>query len=334
MWMLARLLLCAGLAIGMVGSSAQAQSAMTAGSPELLKPHRIDIGGGRRMNLQCIGRGSPTVVFDQGWGGTILDWAKVQKAVSGLTRACFYDRAGEGWSDPSGRAATVLNVTDDLHALLRRAGVRGPIVLVGHSLGGLYATAYADRFAAQVGGLVLVEPAFAGQDDDPKDPAEQKLEDDLAKRQKDALAACAAAARLGELSPADPHHCFDPKPPFTPAEIGYLLPAYVKPLRWEAMASELGRGDEEFRLARPWGDKPVVVLTRDQFPAAPGQSEAARAAGEALWRHGHDQLAARTSRGRSVTVRGAGHYIQQDQPQAVIDAIREVVDEVRAKPRG
>jgi len=217
--MIARLLLCATLALGLLGAQTRAQSGMTAGSPELLKPHQVDVGGGRRMNIQCIGSGSPTVVFDQGWGGTVLDWAKVQKAVSGMTRACFYDRAGEGWSDPAVRPATVLNVTDDLHTLLHRANVRDPIVLVGHSLGGVYATVYIDRFPAKVGGLVLVDPAFAGQDDDPKSAAEKALEDGLGRRQGEALAACAAFARQGQLSPADPHHCFDSKPPFTPAEI-------------------------------------------------------------------------------------------------------------------
>jgi hypothetical protein len=82
----------------------------------LLRPHFVEVGGGRRMNLECIGTGSPTVVFDQGWGGTILDWLKVQAPISALTRTCFYDRAGMGWSPPSGRPSTPLNVSDDLHA--------------------------------------------------------------------------------------------------------------------------------------------------------------------------------------------------------------------------
>jgi pimeloyl-ACP methyl ester carboxylesterase len=281
------------------------------------------------MNLQCVGKGAPTVIFSQGWGGTILDWAKVQPTVSGFTRACFYDRAGEGYSDPANRPATPQNVTDDLHALLHAARISGPVVLVGHSLGGLYVTLYADRFLDEVSGLVLVDSSFSGQDDVPETDAEKAALDAALKGQAHAVAACTAHARAGELSLADPHHCFEAKPPFSAAEIAYLLPAYLKPFRWEAMASEQGHLDEERPFARPWGDRPVIALTRDHFPAAPGQSEASCQANADHWKEGHDQLAARSSRGSSIVVANSNHYIQNDQPQAVAEAIRKVVMQVR-----
>jgi pimeloyl-ACP methyl ester carboxylesterase len=295
----------------------------------LLTPHLVDVGGGRRMNLECMGNGSPIVVFDQGWGGTILDWVKVQKPISAMTRACFYDRAGMGWSDPSGRPSTPRNVTDDLHILIRKAGIQGPVVLVGHSLGGLYATLFADRFPDDVAGLVLVDPSFAGQDDLARTPEEKKADEAGAKQQSDYLAGCAGFARRGELSRAEPHHCFDSNISLPEPQIAYGLPAYLKPFRWEAMASELGHLTDERAFARSWGSRPVIVLTHDFSIPNPGEDEATRKARGALITAGHNALAARSSRSESVVAAHANHYIQNDKPQVIIDAISKVVLEVR-----
>jgi pimeloyl-ACP methyl ester carboxylesterase len=136
---------------------AAAQTAVE--SPELLKKNLFDIGGGRHMNMVCIGEGSPTVVFDYGLGSHLLHWQKVQQPVSAFTRACFYDRAGYGYSDSSPRPSMAENVVDDLHSLLAKAGITEPVVLVGHSIGGLYATLYADKYLDQVAGLVLIDPS-------------------------------------------------------------------------------------------------------------------------------------------------------------------------------
>lgn len=277
------------------------------------------------MNLECFGKGSPPAVFDQGWGGTILDWAKVESSIATITRACFYDRAGMGWSDPSGHASTPKNVTDDLHLLLRKAGIQGPVILVGHSLGGLYATLYTDRFPEEVAGLVLVDPSFAGQDDLARTPEEKRADEAGAKKQRDYLSSCADFARRHELSRAEPHHCFDSSIALPEAQIAYALPAYLKPFRWQAMESELGHMTDEHAFARQWGDRPAIVLTHDFSIPNPGEPDATRMARAALITAGHDALAARSSRGESIVVAHANHDIQNDQPQVVIDAIRKVV---------
>ena len=88
---------------------------------------------------------------------------------------------------------------------------------------------------------------------------------------------------------------------------------------------------DERAFARDWGAMPVIVLSHDPSIANPGEDEASRRAREDFIKAGHDALAARSSRGQSIVVSHAGHYIQNDQPQAVIDAIRKVVDEVRGR---
>jgi pimeloyl-ACP methyl ester carboxylesterase len=313
-------LIAASLAAPAIGAPA-----MTAGNPELIK-ELVDIGGGRRLNMVCVGKGSPTVIFEQGWGGGIRDWRKVQQPISALTRACFYDRAGNWWSDPGARPSTADNVTDDLRALLRKGGVAQPVVLVGHSLGGLFATLYADRFPKEVAGLVLVDPSYSSQQQSP---------DNIAKAVT-YLRRCATLAREGKLSVTDPHHCFDTAPVgYTADEVAFLMPQALRPFRYDAQASEMEMmpesREQERRAARGFGDMPVIVMTHDLFLPIPGQSEVAQKAYNANLKQARDQLAARSSRGQSIIVAGAGHYIQEDRPQAVVDAVRQVVLEVRQR---
>ena len=128
---------------------------------------RVDIGDGRHMNLYCIGTGSPAVIFDSGLGvgsGT-LPWSHVQPYVAQFTRACSYDRAGYGFSDPGPLPRTSDAVVSDLHALLVRAGVPPPYVLVAHAIAGLYEPLFADRYPAEVAGMVLVDPSAPGQEE-------------------------------------------------------------------------------------------------------------------------------------------------------------------------
>lgn len=106
--------------------------------------HFVAIEGTRRLNLICIGSGAPTVIFLYGLGSGSFDWRKVQPAIGQVTQACTYDRAGYGFSDPLKKTADATNAISDLHALLHAGGLSRPVVLVGHSLGGLYATLYAE----------------------------------------------------------------------------------------------------------------------------------------------------------------------------------------------
>jgi pimeloyl-ACP methyl ester carboxylesterase len=305
---------------------------------DISRGHLVDIGGGRRMNIVCLGHGSPTVMFEYGLGGNLLNWERIAGPVSELSTACFYDRAGYGDSDASSRAMTAQNVTDDLHWLLDKARVRKPIVLVGHSLGGLYATLYADRFPLQVAGLVLIDPAFAGQDLG-ETPEEKERAASIYAQSQVNIARCTALAHQG-LSSSNPAGCFELPPNATPSERAYLVRQYTKPARWDAMLSEsknlhaagaLSEDElEEQRAARSFGDNPVIVVTAGTAPKQPDETEAEHQKNMAHWKAGHDRLAARSSRGESIVVPNATHMIQLDQPQAVIEAIRKAVLTVRA----
>jgi pimeloyl-ACP methyl ester carboxylesterase len=124
---------------------------------------------GRRLFWDRRGSGSPTVVILPGAGLTGSDYLPIHEKVAEKTTSIVYDRAGTGWSDSVTLPRTAAAVTDELHALLEAAGADG-VILVGHSLGGLYARNYATRFPDAVQGLVLLDPAH--EDYDAHMPAE------------------------------------------------------------------------------------------------------------------------------------------------------------------
>ena len=113
--------------------------------------------GGYSLHIDCVGRGSPTVVLDAGLGEMSAQWVMVQREVSDTTRVCAYDRAGMGWSEMGPEPRDARQITGELHALLEGAGIEGPYVLVGHSFGGLYMQTYAARYPDEVAGMALVD---------------------------------------------------------------------------------------------------------------------------------------------------------------------------------
>src|SRR6185312_10627747 len=132
-------------------------------SEDYAHPQRlVVIDGNRRINLFCKGQGTPTVLFDSGLADTTMSWRYVQGEVAKTTRACSYDRAGYGFSDPPPGASDVTANVEDIHLLLKAMGTDGPIVYVGHSIAGLYGVALQGRYPDDVAAEVLVDPSFAG----------------------------------------------------------------------------------------------------------------------------------------------------------------------------
>ena len=107
---------------------------------------RVDIGGGRKMFIECLGAGAPTVVLVSGLDAAADLWHRPEQpdptvftGVAKFTRVCAYDRPGTplgagqpSRSDPVAQPTTPKNAVEDLHAVLRAAHVHGPYVLVGH----------------------------------------------------------------------------------------------------------------------------------------------------------------------------------------------------------
>lgn len=125
----------------------------------------VDIGGSRTLNLDCSGRGTPTVILETGGNSPGYSLLVQQSKMAVFTRTCWYDRAGIGWSDPPTSPRTSESIVSDLHEALRRGGVLPPYVIVGGSVGGEYVRVYTARYPSEVAGLVLVDSAVPEQHD-------------------------------------------------------------------------------------------------------------------------------------------------------------------------
>lgn len=314
---LGRALLWPGLVLSVllaVSTAVRAQSA----TPAVASPSAnegdfaglVDIGGGRRLWLECRGQGSPTVILEAGAGNDADNWdaaglapdsgqTAVLPGVAAFTRVCAYDRPGtildldhRSRSDPAPMPRTAGDIVADLHALLTVAAVPGPYVFAGHSFGGLVARLYAATYPDEVVGLVLVDAAH--------EDYYAAVRDVLTPEQR------AEMARQAEDGPPE-------------------LADYVDRERLDTDTSA-----EQLRLAvaaSPLRPMPLVVLTHgipwvwpEDYPAA---------ALESVWLPLQEKLAALTPDGRLVDAERSGHFIPGDQPDLVISAIQQIVDAVR-----
>jgi len=298
----------------------------------------VEIEPGRKLNLYCTGTGSPTVVFDSGVTGETVGWAFVQPAIAAHARACSYDRAGVGFSDPGTRTGSSANIVDDLHRLLIAASIAPPYILVGHSYGGMNVRLYKDLYPSEVVGMVLVDPvhedwpARVWKLDIHQRTYEKYIADNFEpmwQGERECVTAAAAGfvegtARYRQCVPA-------PDPHYSDAINAAYLKTHLSPGYQQAQLSEDETdhfaSSDQVRAARTWyGDMPVIVLAAGDRPGPrPGESQAHRDAVNRLTAALFDELAALSSRGINRIVPDSGHDIPMDQPQAVNSAILEVL---------
>jgi pimeloyl-ACP methyl ester carboxylesterase len=324
------------LAGGFSPSLLAAPAVQRAAGDAFAKPHQLVNIGGRKMNLYCSGQGVTTVVFDAPSGEAGWNWFRVQPVVASHTRACVFDRAGLGFSDPAKRPNTSENVVEDLHKLLAGAGVKPPYVMVGNSLGGANVQVYAYRYPAEVKGLVLVEP----QHEDETSRLDTASQGNLKKvyaMVTEQNNYCLAAAQKGVKPGSEEQmNCIgNPAENYGPTLGAAVVLAMTRPAYWRATIDEwdaIKVSDEQLRkLRRPFGDLPVVVLTRGVSPyAVPGKPQSAlNKAMEDENAAIQKETAALSTRGKQRVVPGAGHVIHADKPEAVVDAVLEVLNHMK-----
>jgi pimeloyl-ACP methyl ester carboxylesterase len=298
-------------------------------------PGRLVSAHGTRLNIYCMGTGSPTVVFDSGWEDWAPVWAIVQPRVGQWTRACSYDRAGAGFSDAGSMPRTSAQIADELRDALHQAGVTGPYIVVGHAFGGDNVRAFAARFMPEVAGMVLVEADIGG-------PSEHTgAADRIAELRecRDAVATRRPLPPLSTHASGPPRSCaqqfFRGLPEFmwSDALNAKLLEiAQTKVAMYDAYISEMEQmpWDEAYleRHERSFGSRPIRVLSTGNHgihtldPARPLTKEQQQ----------YEENVARTQAGwlklssnaKQLFTDKSSEYIPFDQPDFVVDAIREV----------
>jgi pimeloyl-ACP methyl ester carboxylesterase len=274
----------------------------------------VSVDGGRRLYLECHGSGSPTVILEAGYGNSGGIWSEpphlgktsVAATVASFTQVCVYDRPGTGLdpddterpslSDAVAQPRTASDVVADLHTLLHLAGVPGPYVLAGHSMGGLFARLYTSMYPEDVAGIVLVDSRPDGLFD--------QLRPQMTPEQWGALMWILLT------------------PPDREGVDRYGLEDYD--------VSGLDAVMSEAASTAPLGDMPLAVVAHGLPWGVPASiSGFSPEAMDSAWYLAEKNLALLVPYSRFFVADDSGHFVQLDQPEIVTEAIREVVAGVR-----
>ena len=297
----------------------------------------VDIGG-YKLHIDIKGKGSPAVVMIAGSQAFSFDWSLVMPGISGITQVCTYDRPALAWSDPGPMPRTFDQDIYELHTLLQKSRVKPPYILVGHSLGGIIARLFEKKYPAEVKGLVLVDatsedavlfmngkiqrlrtfsqnrtipPVKTKPDTSTKIPAMKDLEE--------------MWKMMGEPKIESP---FDRLPKkFQEQRIWAMRqPKFLLADNGPYWADEFSAmyADSLYSL----GNKPIYVLSsgRDAF------SKNTDSAMKAIWLEKLEQkekMSNLSSNSKHIITTKSGHEIHLEEPELVINAIKEVIMAVR-----
>lgn len=301
---------------------------------------RVEVEPGRSLNLHCTGSGRPTVIFESGLTDPTNVWGLVQPRVAATTRACSYDRAGIGFSDPAQRPSTSAHIVDDLHRLLRAAAIEPPYVLVAHSSGAIHVRLYAATYPSEVAGMVLVDPSSEDQTEsyrklDPRRLTREQWQTQVVGASWGLRRQCIAAAEAATLMAGTELYkkCDFPQMAQLSADLQAATIAFQMTAAFQrAQLSEeetFGASQDALKRAnRDLGAMPLIVLTKGPRPPPatplPPEEQALRDAREQLWFSLNRAIAERSTRGKQRIVPGAGHLIHLEKPDVVGDAVMDV----------
>lgn len=270
-----------------------------------MAPHygSVDVGG-REMTFYCTGQGRPTVILEAGGGDSAATWGLVQSGGDRDYRVCSYDRANLGRSDPAPKPRTFQDMSSDLHAMLLNAGIAGPYILVGHSMGGMLVRVFRDQYPDEVVGLVLVESAHPDM-----------------------------GPRL--LAALPPQSLLESKAMRTWRRYLTYVGTSEGRQSQDLEGADLLAGNELVRATKPLGALPLVVISRSPdssgFPHMPDLPVETSASLSQIWQDMQTELVALSSNATRVIAGHAGHMIPTEEPEPVIEAIRTLVGEARSR---
>ena len=296
----------------------------------------IDVGG-RRLHAVTTGSG-PAVLLEAGIAGSSLSWAHVQPRVAAFARVCAYDRAGLGWSEPDPRPPTLAHIVEDLDAVLTKTRLQPPYVFVGHSFGCFVVCAFAAKYPDRTAGLVLIDPPGASEWRQPSRRQARLLARGIRLSYFGAFMARLGVVRaclslltggaprvpatlikgLGPVATAKLRHLVDQVRKLPPDVHPLVQEHWCQPKCFRAMAAHFRVLQEAATFVGSLSalpGVPLVVVSSGQLPADRIDE--------------HRELARLSFGGRHVVAAGSGHWIQFDEPDVVVGAIREVVDRTR-----
>ena len=276
---------------------------------------------GHRMHLNCTGSGSPTIILEAGLGNDSLTWGGVQPVLSSTTRVCSYDRAGFGWSDPLPAPRDADHIAAELHGLLQQAQVTGPIVLMGHSIGGMYLRDYATRYPADIVGLIFEDSSTPLQDENPVMKAAQSkappswLLELLAKP----AMSIGIPRLIGQCSQSIKG--FDTRAAKLQAED--ICQTHISAM-FDYLDGMNLSGQETVHTG-PYGALPILIFSED-----PAQAVAASSTDAANVFYGmQEDLKKLSTRSRRIIAKGSTHYIHIDRYELIEKEVPLFIEQIR-----
>jgi len=276
------------------------------------------------MHMNCTGSGSPTIILDSGLGNDALIWGGVQPVLSETTRVCSYDRAGFGWSDALPAPRDADHIAAELHGLLLQAKVTGPIVLMGHSIAGLYMREYASRYPEDIAGIVFVDVSTPLQDEDPA----MKAVDSKTPTQW--ISMLLLRARYIAGLPRLTGQCSN----FlgSTGQAGILQAEDLCEPHFGAMAAEkdsFNQSGHETVHTGPYGALPILILSQDVTTVhlpVPAQQTADLANS---WNQMQEDLKKLSTRSRRIIAKRSGHYVQLFRRDLIWKEVPLFIEQIR-----
>ena len=265
--------------------------------------------GDHALHIDCRGYGSPVVILESGLGGFSSEWKLVQDRLSNRTRVCAYDRAGYGWSDDGPLPRTATRNMHELKALLAAAGEQPPYLLVGQSYGGFVVRLFAEHYANEVSGVVLLDASSPEQ---------------FTKMPEHALPhAIINARRKGIPTLTTPR----PISGLSESQQVTVMQLMMLPKARRAYHSEMQHFQRSARRVSLQKDgtlkMPLIVVsrTRQQIDGTMDNAQAER-----IWQLLQQRMTELSPRSDHWLAAGAGHLIHIDRPDLVALAIRQAAE--------
>lgn len=279
---------------------------------------------GHRMHLFCSGTGSPTIVLSSGLGDDSLVWARTQAALSATTRVCSYDRSGLGWSDRRAAIPDAKNIAVELHTLLHESKVTFPIVLMGHSISGVYIREYAQLYGNDLAALIFVDGSTPLQDR--LFPAVYAQIDSERRRQVP-MEFAKMMFGVDRLQ----GKCADPPRGFDAYRAWFLADACILG-HLEQEQRELDAvvvSGQETIHSGPFGSLPILIFSRDPSVRRTDMPAQDAREGSLLWDRLQQNLLRLSTRSRRIIALRSDHYIFLDREALVLREVHGFIGQLR-----
>ena len=304
-------------------------------------PGRLIVAGAHRLHFNSQGSGLPPVILEAGIAASSVSWEYVREGVAKFAEVLSYDRAGYGWSGPATDGMTPERLVSDLHTALAGLGLSAPYVIVGHSFGGLLARLYARIYPTEVAGLVLADPALAGEWRSPTRSRRAMLARGVRLSHRGAMLARFGIVRVGlalAAAGAQPlaklvarassrqggqrtvERLIGEVRKLPPELLPVVRAHWSRPSAFSSMAQHLVMLPDLSAAvpAQPGelGGMPLIVISGAHLTPEQQAEQAS--------------VARLSTAGRHIVAEGSGHWVHLDRPDLVVAAVREVLDTVRA----